>query len=67
MEVLDTIENPSRILAGGEEELLAIQETEKDKFLVVIYSELNNDGFIITAFLTRRIKSLNRRKQIWPK
>jgi len=67
LEVLDTIENPSRILAGGEEELLAIQETEKDKFLVVIYSELNNDGFIITAFLTRRIKSLNRRKQIWPK
>lgn len=67
LEVLDTIENPSRILAGGEEELLAIQETEKGKFLVVIYRELNNDGFIITAFLTHRIKSLNRRKQIWPK
>ena len=67
LEVLEAIENPSRILAGGEEELLAIQETEKGKFLVVVYRELNNDGFIITAFLTRRIKSLNRRKQIWPK
>jgi len=67
LEVLEAIENPSRILAGGEEELLAIQEIEKDKFLVVVYRELNNDGFIITAFLTRRIKSLNRRKQIWPK
>ena len=67
LEVLEAIENPSRILAGGEEELFAIQETEKGKFLVVVYRELNNDGFIITAFLTRRIISLNRRKQIWPK
>ena len=67
LEVLEAIENPSGILAGGEEELLAVQETEKGKFLVVVYRELNNDGFIITAFLTRRIKSLNRRKQIWPK
>jgi hypothetical protein len=67
LEVLETIENPSRILAGGEEELLAVQEIEKSKFLVVVYRELTNDGFIITAFLTRRIKSLNRRKQIWPK
>ena len=67
LDVLETIKNPSRILAGGEEELLGIQEIEKGKFLVVVYRELNNDGFIITAFLTRRIKSLNRRKQIWPK
>ena len=67
LEVLETIENPSRILAGGEEELLAVQEIEKSKFLVVVYRELTNDGFIITAFLTRRIKSLNRRKQIWSK
>ena len=67
LEVLEAIENPSRILAGGEEELLGIREIEKGKFLVVVYRELNNDGFIITAFLTRRIKSLNRRKQIWPK
>ncbi|MEA1934455.1 MAG: hypothetical protein U9N60_08500 [Thermodesulfobacteriota bacterium] len=67
LEVLEAIENPSRILAGGEKEFLAVQETEKGKFLVVVYRELNNDGFIITAFLTRRIKSLHRRKQIWPK
>ncbi|OEU55380.1 MAG: hypothetical protein BA871_10515 [Desulfuromonadales bacterium C00003096] len=67
LEVLETIENPSRILAGGEEELLAVQEIEKSKFLVVVYRELTNDGFIITVFLTRRIKSLNRRKQIWSK
>ncbi len=67
LEVLETIENPFRILAGGEEELLAVKEIEKGKFLVVVYRELTNDGFIITAFLTRRIKYLNRRKQIWSK
>ena len=54
-------------ISGREEELLAVQEIEKGKFLVVVYCELTNDGFIITAFLTHRIKSLNRRKQIWPK
>ena len=67
LEALEAIENPCKILAGGEEELLAIKETEKGKFLVVVYRELNNDGFIITAFLTRRIRSFNRRKQLWPK
>ena len=67
LEVLETIANPFRILEGGDGELLAVREIEKDKFLVVVYRELNNDGFIITAFLTRRIKSFNRRKQVWPK
>jgi len=67
LEVLENIANPLRILEGGDGELLSIREIEKDKFLVVVYRELNNDGFIITTFLTRRIKSFNRRKQAWPK
>jgi len=67
LEVLETIANPFRILEGGDGKLLSICEIEKDKFLVVVYRELNHDGCIITAFLTRRIKSFNRRKQVWPK
>ena len=67
LEVLETIANPFKILEGGDGELLSVREIEKNKFLIVVYRELNNDGFIITAFLTRRIKSLNRRKQVWPK
>ena len=67
LEIGETITNPSRILEGGDDEFLAVREIEKDKFLVVVYREINNDGFIITAFLTRRLKSLNRRKQVWPK
>ena len=35
--------------------------------MVVVYRETNpSDGFVITAFLTRRLRSLDRRNQIWP-
>jgi len=67
LEVLETIANPFRILAGGDDELLAVRELEEGKYIVVVYRELNNDGFIITAFLTRKTKFFSRRKQIWPK
>jgi hypothetical protein len=66
LEVLETTAQPLRILAGGAGELLAVRELEPGKFLVVVYLELVDDGFIITAFLTRRTASLNRRKQLWP-
>src|SRR5436189_225390 len=65
-EVLDTLTNPVRILAGGTGELLACREIEAGKCLVVVYREAQVDGFVITAFVTRRIASLNRRKQLWP-
>src|SRR3989344_1851286 len=65
-EVLETISKPERILAGGEGELLALREVKTGKYLVVVYRELGDDGFIITAFLTRRIRSLAKRKQLWP-
>lgn len=44
---------------------MAVREIEAGKFLVAVYRELAADGFIITAFLTRRIKSLDRRQLIW--
>jgi hypothetical protein len=69
-QVLDTLAEPERILEGGVGELLAVREVEVGKAMVVIYREFveaePRDGFIITAFLTRRIASLNRRKQLWP-
>ncbi len=66
LDVLETVTQPSRILAGGENALLAVREVEVRKYLVVVYRELVNDGFIITAFLTRKVNSLNRRQQLWP-
>ncbi len=64
--VLDTISNPDRILTGNEGALMALRELEPGRWLVVVYREDNNDGFVITAFPTRRINSLNRRQHLWP-
>ena len=66
LEILETIENPERVLTGGAGELLAVREISSGKHLVVVYRELQEDGFIITAFLTSKTISLNRRKQLWP-
>ena len=66
LEVLETLSQPERVLAGGESELLAVRELKVGKFLVVVYRELDQDGFIITALITRRLGSLDRRKQLWP-
>ena len=67
LEVLEAVVSPSRILAGSEYEFLAVRETVMGKHLVVVYREFENDGFIITAFITSKTKSLDRRGQIWPK
>jgi hypothetical protein len=63
-EVMATVAAPARIYAGGAGELLAAREIDAGKWLV--YRELGHDGFVITAFLTRRRPSLERRKQLWP-
>ncbi len=65
-DVLMVISNPQRILEGGNGELLAIREIELGKWLVVVYRELIKDGFIITAYFTRRLQSLAKRRQLWP-
>jgi hypothetical protein len=66
LNVLETVANPERILQGKYSALLAVSEMTAGKYLVVVYNEQEDDGFIITAFLTRRTNSLNRRKQVWP-
>jgi hypothetical protein len=54
-EVLETVGQPDRILLGGDGE-----------HLVVVYRKCADDGFIITAFVTRRVRSLSKRRQVWP-
>ena len=65
-EVMEAIAQPERLLAGGAGELLALRETEPGKWLVAVYREFRDDGFVITAFLTRRRAALERRRQLWP-
>jgi len=64
--VLDTIGEPDRILAGNAGELLAVREVQPGKWLVAIYREAADDGFVITALLTRRAQWLEKRVQRWP-
>lgn len=64
--MLEAVSHPDRVLLGGDGELLAVRELEAGKYLVVVYREQSDDGFIITAFLTRRVRSLEKRRQLWP-
>ncbi len=64
--VLATVADPERIVEGRQGEMLAVRTVESGKFMVVVYREMEGDGFIITAFMTRGANSLDRRKQLWP-
>ena len=64
-EILEAVALPGRIYLGKTGELYAVKERETGKFLVVIYRETDGDGFIITAFMTRRMVSLEKRDLIW--
>jgi len=65
-EVLETVEEPEAIYEGKTGELLAVREVENGKNIVVVYRELSKeDGFVITAFLTKRKKQFERRRKIW--
>ncbi len=56
-EVLLTVEDPDFIVKGWSDELLAVRKIK----------ELENDGFIITAFITKKVDKVLRRGIIWQK
>lgn len=65
-EVLNTVEEADYVIEGYREALIALKKMNK-KFLAVIYKELGaDDGFIITAYFTSKIK-LEREKIVWQK
>ncbi|NOT57437.1 MAG: hypothetical protein HOP18_22770 [Deltaproteobacteria bacterium] len=64
--VLQTVAEPERIVEGKAGELLALRELETGKSLVVVYREGTDDGFVITAFLIRRLRAFEKRRQVWP-
>lgn len=67
IEVLETVSEATRVLRGAFEELLAVRMIDHQKALVVVYREVSgSDGFIITAFVTKRLASLERREVVWP-
>ncbi|MFB3895871.1 MAG: hypothetical protein ACE14V_06165 [bacterium] len=66
-DVLDTISKPTWIVKGDKDALWAIKLISSKKAILVIYKENTeeNDGFIITAFITTKIQKLLRRKILW--
>ncbi len=58
---------PERILAWRRDgELIAVREIQQGKHLIVVYPEHADDGFVITAFITSKARSLAKRRQVWP-
>ena len=65
-EVLLTVEDPDCIVKGWADELLAVRKIN-DKYLIVVYKELENDGFIITSFTTKKVEKVLKRGVVWQK
>ena len=66
-DVLQTVQEAVQVFEGANGEFLAARPLDSNRVLVVVYRELKtNDGFVITAFITKRLTSLAKRKLIWP-
>jgi hypothetical protein len=62
-DVLNTVESPDMIFQGDEGALVAAKGVALRRHLAVVYKEIGaDDGFVITAYFTRR---LARRTVIW--
>jgi hypothetical protein len=60
---LQVIEDPDLVLAGRHGSLKAVKGYGRNRYLVVVYREVDaDDGFVITAYFVRRI---NRRNIVW--
>jgi len=67
-EILEVIENPETVYEGNDDAKIAIKELQGrlDKFVVVIYKEVSaDDGFVITAYLSKKKQEFQRKKVLW--
>lgn len=65
-EVLKSIEDPDYVIKGYSGAQISLKEVKPQKFLAVIFKEIQNDGFVITAYFTRKIK-LEKEEILWEK
>jgi hypothetical protein len=69
--VVETIENPDYIVAGRAGEFVALHHyvttSLSEKYVVVVYREFQNDGFLITVFMTSRPDTILRQGIVWQK
>lgn len=67
-EIFDTIENPDVIYEGNDLAKIAIKKLLEifNKFVVVIYKEVSkNDGFVITAYLSKKQQVFQKKRILW--
>jgi hypothetical protein len=65
--LLEAINEPEALYEGRNGEYLAVKEFNESKKIIVVYSELiENNGFVITAYITSKIGKIEKLKRIWP-
>ncbi|NJL48801.1 MAG: hypothetical protein HC929_16635 [Leptolyngbyaceae cyanobacterium SM2_5_2] len=69
--ILDVVASPDRVLDGNNGQLIAVQAMSQQKWLLVIYREIEAqgaimDGFIVTAFFNQRLRYMEGKQQLWP-
>jgi hypothetical protein len=64
--ILDAIRDPIRVHAGKQGEFVAVRKWRGDLYAVVVYREMGEDGFVITAYPTTSLSRLDRMHVVWP-
>ena len=67
-EIVQTLETPETVYAGSRGELLAarVLPSGNGKNLIVVYKEISQeDGFVITAYLSNKVHELKKRTIVW--
>ena len=67
----ETVEEPDSIVRGRKGELIALRHYDatsiSEKHVVAVYREFEEDGFLITAFMTSAPETILRKGVIWQK
>lgn len=69
--VIETIEDSSYVVSGREGEKIALKHYQQtsisQKYVVAVYREKEQDGFLITAFMTSEEQRILRKGIVWQK
>lgn len=67
-DILDCVQHLQSVRVGSTGEMHAQKVLAEGKILVVVYREdiCGVDGFVITAFLTKRQSWLEKKRKTWP-
>jgi hypothetical protein len=66
-DVLNAIDDPDFVIEGFMRSLIALKKVSRNKFLAVVYRETSQqDGFVITAYFTSKLR-LERKVILWQK